>query len=113
MNLIGYFFSYFTVGIDLTGLGQRKLQIRIFQFVISHNRAVSPDLEVTFFRVDNYVVVLIRTEHFSDYVTEGIFQHADHRILIYILQLLELRKCVNHTDCFLFLGHNLSLLESY
>ena len=81
--------------------------------VISHNRAVSPDFEVTFFRVDNYVVVLIRTEHFSDYVTEGIFQHADHRILIYILQLLELRKCVNHTDCFLFLGHNLSLLESY
>ena len=72
MHLVGHFLAHLTVGVDFTGLRQRKLQVLILQFIISHNRTVSPDLEITF------------------------------------LQLLELRKGVNHTDCFLFLGHNLT-----
>ena len=113
MHLVGHFLAHLTVGIDFTGLRQRKLQVLILQFIISHNRTVSPYLEITFLRVDNHVIVLIRAKHLGDHVTERIFQNANHRIFIDILQLLELRKGVNHTDCFLFLGHNLSLLESY
>jgi hypothetical protein len=70
MHFISHLFAHFTVGIDLTGLGQCQLKILVLQFVIGDNRTVSPDFEVTFFRVDNYIVIFIRTEHFSDHVAE-------------------------------------------
>ena len=113
VDFVGHLFTQFAIGINFASLCQRDLQIAVFQILVSHYGTVSPNFEISFFRVDNHVIVLICTEHTCDHVAEGVFQHADHRLFVDILQFLELRKAINHTD-FLFLGHNLYLnLISY
>ena len=108
MHLIGNLFTHLAVRINRTCLRQGQLQIRILQFVISHDLTVSPDLEISLLRIDNHIVILIRTKHLGDHVTERVFQNVDHRLFVDILQFLELSKRIDHADCFRFLGHNLT-----
>ena len=84
-----------------------NLLVGVYHLTVVNNFQVLVYFAVAFVGIHNHVKVLVGAEHFSQYASERLFEHAYHCGLVNVLQFLELRKAVDHIDCFFFLCHNL------
>ncbi len=104
-DLIRDLFSHLIVLINLLCFRERDLCIRILEFIILLNLAVSPDFKVAL--IDMTIMSklwLIRIS--GQAASENVFEHAHHRRTVNILKLLEFRKGIyqiNISICFILL----------
>ncbi len=89
LDLIGILVAHLVGRIDGLHLRDGDLRVGILHLAVGHHRAVAPDFEVALFGVDNHVEVFIRLVLLLQGVAENVLQHADHRALVDVFQLLE------------------------
>ena len=92
LHLVGVFVADFVGGVDRLDLRDCDLHVGVLDGAVLDDRAVAPDLEVALLGVDDDVEVLVRFELFLQGVAEDVLQHADHGLLVDVLQLFELGK---------------------
>ena len=91
-DLVGNLLAHLVGRVDLAGVGQRNLLVGILHLAVLDDRAVPPDFEVAFLGVDDHVEILVGLIGLDQQVAEHVLQHTDHRALVDILKLFELRK---------------------
>ena len=104
LHFVHYLFTHLIVLVYLLSCCKCNLHALIFQLIILYNSTRTKYLAVTCFRVDNNIIILISSIHFSYHATERIFQNTDQSRAINRLQILEFRKGFNKIY-FLFFSH--------
>ena len=98
IHAVSYLLTYFSLIIQLQRIAQSDLRILVGYVVILHHQTVTVHLQVTFVRVDNHVVVCVRTVHLGDNAAERLLKHVDQCLLVNVLELLEVLENLNQID---------------
>ena len=98
IHAVGNLLTHLSFVIELKGVGESNLGILVSHIVIFHDETVTIHLEVTLVGVDDHVVVCVRSVHLSDHTAERFLQHIDQRLLVNVLELLEVLENFNQID---------------
>ena len=106
IHLLRNLLAQLIVLVNLTGLTERNLSIRILHLTVGHHRAVAVNLKVTLVRVHNHVEILVRAECLLQHTAERVLKHTHQRRAVNVLGLLKVLEGVNKVHLFnVFLCH--------
>jgi len=86
-------------------IAERNLQVGVLDFSVGNNLKVLKNLYIALVGVEDYVEVLVRSEHLGKDVAERFFENANHCGLVDVLEFFELCELFDHVRGFLFLFH--------
>ncbi len=100
LDLVGDLLADLEILLDLLGLREADLEVRVIELIVLDDGAATEDLEVAFLGVDDDVEVRVGAELLDENAAEGLLEDSHHSGPVNILQVLELGKSINQRVIF-------------